>query len=426
MSKSYLQRWRQVHRDVARLVDSDDKEIPLILDSDSRPMSENDFSDIEQDLSTELDSSIEVNSPDTPVLSTSHSDCSIFSETSTEEDDLEKSLAQWIVKHKCSREGGNELLAILRKHGHGTLPVDVRTLLKTPTSVEVNEKCGGNYAYFGIKHGISKVLGKNPNFNAENNSIELEVNIDGLPLFKSSNHQFWPILCAFDKFQPFVVALYYGSTKPTNVDEFLRDFLEEYRDLERNNLSCNDKVFGVSLKVFVCDAPARSFIKCIKQHNAYFACERCLIKGSWEGRVVYNDDENYASRTEDAFKSHTYEDHQCGISPLVEFGIPCIDIFALDYMHMVCLGVTRRLLTFLKTGPKQCKLSMRHLDQISEALQSFKMPSDFARQPRSLSELDRWKATEFRQFLLYTGPVALRGILDVERYYHFLCLSVAM
>ena len=73
----------------------------------------------------------------------------------------------------------------------------------------------------------------------------------------------------------------------------------------------------------------------------------------------------------DTFKC-TYEDHQCGISPLVEFGISCIDIFALDYMHMVCLGVTRRLLSFLKTGPKQCKLSMRIVDQISAALQSFK------------------------------------------------------
>lgn len=54
------------------------------------------------------------------------------------------------------------------------------------------------------------------------------------------------------------------------------------------------------------------------------------------------------------------------------------------------------------------------------------MPSEFAQQPRGLHELDRWKATEFRQFLLYTGPVVLKTVLSPERYKHFLSLTVAM
>lgn len=54
------------------------------------------------------------------------------------------------------------------------------------------------------------------------------------------------------------------------------------------------------------------------------------------------------------------------------------------------------------------------------------MPSEFARQPRGLEELDRWKATEFWQFLLYTGPVVLKNVLSSERYYHFLSLTVAI
>ena len=54
------------------------------------------------------------------------------------------------------------------------------------------------------------------------------------------------------------------------------------------------------------------------------------------------------------------------------------------------------------------------------------MPSDFARQPRGLEEVKRWKATEFRQFLIYSGPVVLKGILAGEYYKHFLCFSVAI
>ena len=97
-------------------------------------------------------------------------------------------------------------------------------------------------------------------------------------------------------------------------------------------------------------------------------------------------------------------------------------------MHMVCLGVTRRILHFLKNGPRECKLSSVQLAQISANLLSLKgkMQSKFARQPRSLDELERWKATEFRQFLLYTGPIALKGVVSTKLYQHFLSLSIAI
>ena len=46
--------------------------------------------------------------------------------------------------------------------------------------------------------------------------------------------------------------------------------------------------------------------------------------------------------------------------------------------------------------------------------------------PRSLAEIDRWKAVEFRQLLLYTGPVVLRGILSRQVMNHFMLLSVGI
>ncbi|EZA61808.1 hypothetical protein X777_10291 [Ooceraea biroi] len=53
------------------------------------------------------------------------------------------------------------------------------------------------------------------------------------------------------------------------------------------------------------------------------------------------------------------------------------------------------------------------------ALRSF-IPSEFNRKPRSLTDLCRWKATEYRSFLVYLGPVVLKNILDISIYEHFL------
>ena len=90
-----------------------------------------------------------------------------------------------------------------------------------------------------------------------------------------------------------------------------------------------------------------------------------------------------------------------------------------------------RLLYYFKGTFKSIsvgRLSSVQLNQISKSLTALhgKLPSELAQQPRSLAELDSSKATELRNFLLYMGPVALKGIIDVNQHKHFLSLSVAI
>lgn len=51
------------------------------------------------------------------------------------------------------------------------------------------------------------------------------------------------------------------------------------------------------------------------------------------------------------------------------------------------------------------------------------MASAFSRQPRSFSDLAHWKVTEFRQFILYIGPLVLKGIIEKPIYSLLLSLQ---
>lgn len=147
------------------------------------------------------------------------------------------------------------------------------------------------------------------------------------------------------------------------------------------------------------------------------------------GKIVFNSKDTSSSRTDEKFSQMAYRaKHQNGETPLIRAGIPCVGSFVLDYMHLVCFGVVRRILYYLCRIPNPRRLSPRQRAELSSELIKLRnsVPSEMARKPRSLQELARWKATEFQQFLLYTGPVILHGIVDSDLYHHFLCLTIGM
>ena len=96
-------------------------------------------------------------------------------------------------------------------------------------------------------------------------------------------------------------------------------------------------------------------------------------------------------------------------------------------MHQLCLGVMQKFVLLWMRGNRGIKMSASNVEAVSKKLTELKpfVPKIFAQKPRSLAEVDRWKATEFRQFLLYTGNIALNGILRPDLYEHFLVISIA-
>lgn len=118
------------------------------------------------------------------------------------------------------------------------------------------------------------------------------------------------------------------------------------------------------------------------------------------------------------------------VSHLLQIPLNIVSQVPFDYMHLVCLGVVKRLCKAWLIGnfTKSAKLSARHIDLISSRLESIRKycPVEFSRPPRSLKDWRDYKATEFRQFLLYTSPVVLSGILQENVYLHFLLLHTSI
>lgn len=141
-------------------------------------------------------------------------------------------------------------------------------------------------------------------------------------------------------------------------------------------------------------------------------------------------DVNAKLRADADFASMIDEDHHLSRtpSPLVSV-VKMVTMFPLDYMHLCCLGVTRKMLYIWMRG--KClatRLGSKTIGEISVKLKALTpyTPTEFSRKPRELAEIDRWKATELRYFMLYAGPVVLRDTIPLEMFNNFMLFSVAM
>jgi len=102
----------------------------------------------------------------------------------------------------------------------------------------------------------------------------------------------------------------------------------------------------------------------------------------------------------------------------------------LDYMHLICLGIVRKLIYLWLEGDLEYRLQSRAVEEISTILVTQLKPSipiEFTRKPinkMKIRLIKLWKATEYRLILSYTGPLAFKSMLKKKVYFHFLTLHV--
>lgn len=78
------------------------------------------------------------------------------------------------------------------------------------------------------------------------------MNIDGFPLFRSSSGQFWPILGRLEnigKWEPFIIGLFYGNSKPKNASTYLNVLVEEINQLVAHGIVYADEQFDILISI---------------------------------------------------------------------------------------------------------------------------------------------------------------------------------
>lgn len=167
-------------------------------------------------------------------------------------------------------------------------------------------------------------------------------------------------------------------------------------------------------------------------YNGQYGCQKCTTVGEFSNVSNTNifPRTECEKRTDDKFRKKLYGSHHKFDSPLLKLDIDMIQQFPVaDSLHLLHLGVTKRLLfgwrdgSFRNTDTKW--RAQTTIDVSKFMTNECKLPAEFHRVVRGLTDLTHWKGTEYRTFLHYVGIVVLKDHLTNEAYGHFLLLFCA-
>lgn len=380
-------------------------------------------------------------------------------------------LRGWALRNNISHNALDDLLREIRTveplDSWNDLPLSARTLLKTTGRVPTEFIGPMERVNLDIKETIVSNFLKYPaTLRNATVSIPILLSTDGMPLYNSANKNLWPLMCAIQLEPMFVfpLALSLGPPKPPSA-AFLTDTLASFNHVLQDGIEVDGRIVPLDLRCVIADAPARAMIKGTVQFNSTSGCDKCSTRSVWTysrdsdneaaavervlineaerrgqatrhirrkkkrgGRSTFQETDDLQKRTDASFRMQTDAQHHKVPSPFLMLPMDMVDQFPIDYMHQVCLGVMKKLLhKWFQEAIRQRTLSAADRERADGRLVSLRshMPREFARKPRTLGELKHWKATEFRQFLLYTGRYTMQDILPGGHYDNFLALSVA-
>lgn len=322
---------------INNISDSIEPSSPLINESKKVPHLSCNISStletVEDEMILKYLSSSDSNDEDETILADNFTD---------DRDPILKMLCQWAVSYNITNIALSVLLKTLKKHKcFNFFPEDARTILKTKKRLDTKQIqviTPGIYYHFGTEI-VLKSLGNWCQFYDE--TIQIVIGIDGLPLTKSSQSSFWPILGYVrnlpGKPKIFLIGLYWGKEKAKDSNLFLKDMIDEFKDLYRIGFKTPHGIKKVVIEIICCDAPAKSYILKTKGHSGFYSCTRCNVEGIYLDNRVCFPDKEFIKKTHLDFINRTHEEYHVTESVSILTELPEIDMvytLSLDYMHL--------------------------------------------------------------------------------------------
>lgn len=243
----------------------------------------------------------------------------------------------------------------------------------------------------------------------------------------------------------FLIGVYEGAF--TNVaigNEILQPFVTEMLGIMNHGLDqmCPPQITGdypslqlngpVVLRAFVVDPTAGSLITCTALPSSLNGCPRCTVKGELQ---FNNDIISFPTTFDEKSMRINYDYEHCSDTkfhlahPLItKLPIGLVTQVVLDYKYTVCVGVMQRLWTMWTAGQLDYRINRASLKKIDEQIIALGecLPAEFRSTPKTLEQMDSWTPYDWRQFLMYFGPVVLESVLPAKYFIHFICLHLAV
>lgn len=331
-------------------------------------------------------------------------------------------------------------------------PPDHQTHL--PNAYKIINMSAGRYLHIGIVSQIKKYI--NPMVSSQNLNLTI-----GMYVMKSTTSTglniprylaiFGRISDSFDAAMPtknksFIIGIYQGTFPiPTIANEILRPFVDEMKEITTTqNVQNHQQHNGIDttpyaarlpaniiLHSFVVDPIANSLITCTSLPNGLFGCSKCRQKGQLQFNhgltsfPPYCKSENL--RFDEDFKYCLDTNYHFGVPIMTELNVGLVSQVVIDYRNTIVFGVMRRVMDLWLTGKLDYRLNKEAVRKIDCELSKIKCPKEFVQYtPKKLSVRADWTAYDWRQFLLYYGPIVLKGNLPNKFYLNFLLLHMSV
>ncbi|XP_046401540.1 uncharacterized protein LOC124167605 [Ischnura elegans] len=286
------------------------------------------------------------------------------------------------------------------------------------------------------------------NSNRGQYDLTLMWNTDGVPVFKSSNAQLRPLLFTVAELKPsvrncnvLVAGLWFGKRKP-KMSTFLQPFVESLQLLESigvfwtHPITKEVVISRAIAPLCTVDSQARAPLQNISQWNGEYGCFRCEQNGEGFPRTY-----PYKAQFPELRKDSTMRQQATEASdkrrvfgvrgPSCVASVPKLDLarsFVPDYMHSVLLGVTRQFvcLWFDSSYHNEEWYLGGKMKQIEKILLGICPPSHISWVPRTIVSRAMWKASEFRNWLLYYSVICVKDFLPKKFLGHWICMVRAI